>query len=120
MLYPLTRCLITRLISSPYIPPLFWPHFPFKYTSLLASDGGYTLLGLPPTAGSGAFEGVRWSDSHTCMSQKLVLESRGVRTRVGGTYHDVDEAEDVAGLERRAACGLAEVRWMSAQTTLAF
>lgn len=30
-------------------------------------------------------------------------------TRIGGTYHDVDEADDVAGLERRSPRGLAEV-----------
>lgn len=75
-----------------------------------ASDGGYTLLGLPATAGRGTFEGVKWSDALTCKSQTCALASRGVLTRIGGTYHDVDEADDVAGLERRSPRGLAEVR----------
>lgn len=43
------------------------------------------------------------------MSQTGALEARGVMTRIGGTYHDVDEADDVAGLERRCSKGLAEV-----------
>ncbi|CAN0343016.1 unnamed protein product [Pylaiella littoralis] len=73
-----------------------------------ASDGGYTLLGLPAAAGRGAFEGVKWSDALTCKSQTRALASRGVSTRVGGTYHDVDEADDVAGLERRSPQGLSE------------
>lgn len=75
-----------------------------------ASDGGYTLLGLPAAAGRGAFEGVKWSDALTCKSQTCALASRGVSMRVGGTYHDVDEADDVAGLEKRSPRGLAEVR----------
>lgn len=77
---------------------------------ITASDGGYTLLGLPPAAGRGTFEGVKWSDALTCKSQTCALASSGVSTRVGGTYHDVDEADDVAGLEKRSPRGLAEVR----------
>ncbi|CAM9395188.1 unnamed protein product, partial [Ectocarpus sp. 8 AP-2014] len=71
-----------------------------------ASDGGYTLLGLPPKAGRGTFEGVKWSDSLTCKSQTRALTLRGVSIRTGGTYHDVDEADDVAGLEKRSPRGL--------------
>eukprot|EP00903_Cladosiphon_okamuranus_P008480 g8147.t1 len=73
-----------------------------------ASDGGYTLLGLPAAAKRGAFEGVKWSDALTCKSQVLALASRGVHTRIGGTYHDVDEADDVAGLDRRSPHMVAE------------
>lgn len=75
-----------------------------------ASDGGYTLLGLPPAAERGTFEGVKWSDALTCKSQVLALSSRGVHTSIGGTYHDVDEADDVAGLERRSSHMVTEVR----------
>eukprot|EP00904_Undaria_pinnatifida_P010142 jgi/Undpi1/6258/HiC_scaffold_20.g08742.m1 len=82
-----------------------------------ASDGGYTLLGLPPTAGQGTFEGVKWSDALTCKSQTCALASRGVLTRIGGTYHDVDEADDVAGLERRSPRGLAEQQHRSQRHT---
>lgn len=73
-----------------------------------ASDGGYTLLGLPPSAREGSFEGVLWSDPRTCASQKMVLASNHVMTRNGGTYDDVDEPDDVVGLVRRARQGLAE------------
>lgn len=82
---------------------------PLLFLLSAASDGGYTLLGLPASAGRGTFEGVKWSDALTCMSQTGALEARGVMTRIGGTYHDVDEADDVAGLERRCSKGLAEV-----------
>ncbi|CAM9288773.1 unnamed protein product [Ascophyllum nodosum] len=73
-----------------------------------ASDGGYTLLGLPASAGRGTFDGVKWSDAQTFKTQKGALEARGIGTRVGGTYHDVDEADDVAGLERRCTQGVTE------------
>ncbi|CAM9215314.1 unnamed protein product, partial [Sphacelaria rigidula] len=49
-----------------------------------ASDGGYTLLGLPSTAREGSFEGVLWSDPRTCASQAMVLSSKQVPTRYGG------------------------------------
>lgn len=50
-----------------------------------------------------------WSDPRTCASQTMVLASKQVPMRCGGTYHDVDEADDVIGLVRRAPQGLAEV-----------
>lgn len=80
-----------------------------------ASDGGYTLLGLPAAAERGTFEGVKWSDALTCKSQVLALASMGVHTRIGGTYHDVDEADDVAGLERRSPHMATEVRHIHTQ-----
>lgn len=117
-----TERLLVRLCSEGSIPlalraQIPVPPFPPDTTLLSpftrphpASDGGYTLLGLPAAAERGTFEGVKWSDALTCKSQVLALASRGVHTRVGGTYHDVDEADDVAGLERRSPHMVAEVR----------
>lgn len=93
-----------------YGPRAPCPLFLLDLTASLASDGGYTLLGLPSTAREGSFQGVLWSDPRTCASQAMVLSSKQVPTRYGGTYHDVDEADDVAALVRRAPAGLADVR----------
>ena len=76
---------------------------------MTASDGGYTLLGLPASAGRATFEGVKWSDAQTFKGQKRALEVRSVLTSIGGTHHDVDEADDVEELERRCTQGTTEV-----------
>lgn len=105
------RCVIrvrTHFLTHGPLAPC--PLLLLNPTAFSASDGGYTLLGLPSTAREGSFEGVLWSDPRTCASQAMVLASKQVPTRYGGTYHDVDEADDVAALVRRAPAGLADVR----------
>ncbi|CAN0139534.1 unnamed protein product [Discosporangium mesarthrocarpum] len=69
-----------------------------------AEDGGYCLLGLPPAASPAevVFGGVKWSDPLTCVSQMGTLAAAGVLTLVGGTYSDVDEPGDLAGVHERS------------------
>lgn len=65
-----------------------------------ASDGGYTLLALPTNLPMGAFDEVLWSHSNTCISQILALRRLGLVVRVGPTYYDIDNPEDLARLLR--------------------
>ena len=66
-----------------------------------ATDGGYTLLALPPAASNKVFRGVEWSTDHTCLSQANAIAKCGIPVLVGPTFHDVDEVEDLIGLRDR-------------------
>lgn len=43
----------------------------------------------------GAFSDIRWSSQHTCTDQIISLRKCGVGVRVGRTYTDIDEAQDL-------------------------
>lgn len=67
-----------------------------------AQDGGYGMICIPPCITPSAFQGVRWSDKLTCMSQLKVLGDCGARNiRVGQLMYDIDETEDVFALASR-------------------
>lgn len=64
---------------------------------LTASDGGYTLLTLPPhTSASEAFSGIDWSTAHTGLQQCQALERLGISVTFGPTLSDVDTFDDVS------------------------
>ena len=64
-------------------------------------DGGYGMLCLPPQASPGVFEGVRWSDPLTAVSQIKALTDEGMAVTVGSLMRDIDTMEDLLGLAER-------------------
>ena len=64
-------------------------------------DGGYGMLCLPPQAPPSVFEGVRWSDPLTAVSQMKALSDEGIAVTVGSLMRDIDEMEDLVGLAQR-------------------
>ena len=58
-----------------------------------ATDGGYTLLALPPAASPKIFTGVEWSTENTCLSQANSIATRGIPVLFGPAFHDIDEVE---------------------------
>eukprot|EP00466_Bigelowiella_natans_P011614 jgi/Bigna1/141788/aug1.65_g16496 len=65
-------------------------------TILPAKDGGYVALCLGENVPSTVFDGVKWSDRTTCVSQMQALSRNGVqRVHVGDTFEDIDELEDL-------------------------
>jgi 2-phospho-L-lactate guanylyltransferase (CobY/MobA/RfbA family) len=64
-----------------------------------ATDGGYTMLTLCPSAIAKAnqiFDDIHWSSPKTCIQQILSLRRHDVKVCVGNTYRDVDEIRDYA------------------------
>lgn len=73
-------------------------------TALLcpASDGGYGMLCIPPKAPTDTiFQGIRWSDPLTALSQLKVLSDCHIPIRLGRLMNDIDEPEDVQALCQR-------------------
>ena len=66
-----------------------------------ATDGGYTLLALPPATSSKIFRGFKWSSADTGIRQMSTIASRGVPVIVGPAFSDIDEVEDLQGLDQR-------------------
>lgn len=67
-----------------------------------ASDGGYCLLSVPPTADSlTAFTGVQWSHPLTALSQLKALSDQGVTVNLGPVMYDVDDEDDLNALCKR-------------------
>ena len=64
-------------------------------------DGGYGMLCLPPQAPPSVFEGVRWSDPLTAVSQMKALSDEGIAVTVGSLMRDIDEMDDLVGLAKR-------------------
>jgi glycosyltransferase A (GT-A) superfamily protein (DUF2064 family) len=64
-------------------------------------DGGYGMLCLPPQAPPSVFEGVRWSDPLTAVSQIKALSDEGIAVTIGSLMRDIDEMEDLLGLAKR-------------------
>ena len=64
-------------------------------------DGGYGMLCLPPQAPASVFEGVRWSDPLTAISQMKALSDEGIPVVIGSLMRDIDEMEDLMGLAER-------------------
>jgi len=64
-------------------------------------DGGYGMLCLPPQAPASVFEGVRWSDPLTAISQMKALSDEGIPIVIGSLMRDIDEMEDLMGLAER-------------------
>ena len=63
-----------------------------------ATDGGYVMLSVPRVIPVGVFDGVEWSSHNTCISQIQALRRIGMTVRVGHTFHDIDESEDLGKL----------------------
>mmetsp|Transcript_12307 Transcript_12307/g.17068 ORF Transcript_12307/g.17068 Transcript_12307/m.17068 type:complete len:282 (-) Transcript_12307:257-1102(-) len=73
-------------------------------TILPAKDGGYVALCLGENVPSTVFDGVKWSDRTTCVSQMQALSRNGVqRVHVGDTFEDIDELEDLKALFERTS-----------------
>ena len=66
-----------------------------------ATDGGYTLLALPPAAPNKVFQGVEWSTERTCLSQANAIAKCGIPVLVGPVFDDIDEVGDLMGLRDR-------------------
>ena len=66
-----------------------------------ATDGGYTLLALPPAAPNKVFRGVEWSTEQTCLSQANAIAACGIPVLFGPAFHDIDEIKDLMGLRHR-------------------
>lgn len=64
-------------------------------------DGGYGMLCLPPQAPPSVFEGVRWSDPLTAVSQIKAVSDEGIVVTIGSLMRDIDEMEDLLGLAKR-------------------
>eukprot|EP00940_MAST-03C_sp_MAST-3C-sp2_P001341 g1341.t1 len=61
-----------------------------------ANDGGYALLSVPPRApAKQIFKNVSWSTTTTCASQIKQLKSCDISVRIGETFIDVDEFDDL-------------------------
>jgi len=58
-------------------------------------DGGYGMLCLPYHAKTAVFEGVRWSDPLTAVSQIKAVTDCGIDVELGSLMRDIDEAEDL-------------------------
>ncbi len=65
-----------------------------------AQDGGYWLVGMGPRRPARPFARVRWSTEHTLAD--TLANFRGRRVALLRTLQDVDTAEDLARLGRRA------------------
>ena len=66
-----------------------------------AADGGYGMLCVPPSAPPDIFDGVRWSDKHTALSQLKAITDLGIDVKLGAVMHDIDEPDDVFELAKR-------------------
>jgi glycosyltransferase A (GT-A) superfamily protein (DUF2064 family) len=67
-----------------------------------AGDGGYGMLCVPSnTDAKQVFEGVRWSNSLTALSQLKALTDMNVPVRLGRLMHDIDTPDDVQALVDR-------------------
>jgi rSAM/selenodomain-associated transferase 1 len=66
-----------------------------------AEDGGYWLVGLGPRRPARPFDKVRWSSEHALAD--TLANFRGRRVALLRTLRDVDTAEDLHALRRRAA-----------------
>eukprot|EP00986_Skeletonema_menzelii_P005783 scaffold2144_cov149-Skeletonema_menzelii.AAC.3 len=67
-----------------------------------ADDGGYGMLSVPRNAPSSQiFQGVRWSNSLTAVSQLKSLSDCCIDISIGKMMNDVDEPEDVIRLAKR-------------------
>ena len=67
-----------------------------------AADGGYGLLSVPFHAPANAvFDGVRWSDPLTAVSQLKALTDQKIDVIMGRLMHDIDEPDDVTELVGR-------------------
>jgi glycosyltransferase A (GT-A) superfamily protein (DUF2064 family) len=75
--------------------------YPKVATMCPAQDGGYGLLRIPSFARDTLFEGIRWSDSLTAVSQLKGLTDAGVPVRLGRLMNDIDEPTDVKALAAR-------------------
>ena len=65
-----------------------------------AEDGGYVMLSMPSSASSRVFQGVVWSSPSTLESQIESIEQSGMSCRLGNTYTDVDEEEDLDKVQK--------------------
>lgn len=76
---------------------------PARVTHLCpANDGGYGMICLPSSAPASVFDGVRWSDPLTAISQMKALSDCDITNiRIGRLMYDIDEPEDVYGLAGR-------------------
>ena len=66
-----------------------------------AADGGYGLLSVPAKCPANVFDGVRWSDPLTAVSQIKALTDLKITVNLGRLMHDVDEPTDVMDLAER-------------------
>jgi glycosyltransferase A (GT-A) superfamily protein (DUF2064 family) len=67
-----------------------------------ANDGGYGMLCLPPQVPiEKVFQGIRWSDPLTALSQLKVLSDCRIPIRLGRLMNDIDEPGDVKALCQR-------------------
>jgi hypothetical protein len=59
------------------------------------------MLCLPPQAPTSIFQGVRWSDPLTAISQMKALSDEGIPVVIGSLMRDIDEMEDLMELAER-------------------
>jgi len=64
-------------------------------------DGGYGMIGVPHCAPLQIFDGIRWSNKLTFVSQMKSLTDWGCSVVVGKLMYDVDEPVDVEMLVKR-------------------
>lgn len=64
-------------------------------------DGGYGMLCVPYHAKTAVFEGVRWSDPLTAVSQIKAMTDCGIDVELGSLMRDIDEAEDLIEFANR-------------------
>ena len=67
-----------------------------------ADDGGYGMLGVPPRIdGKKVFQGVRWSNELTAVSQIKALTDNGIQILLGRIMYDIDVFKDLMKLAER-------------------
>lgn len=67
-----------------------------------AADGGYGLLSIPSKANADkVFQGVRWSDPLTALSQIKALTDQNIPVKLGRLMYDIDEPDDIVQLVER-------------------
>eukprot|EP00559_Dactyliosolen_fragilissimus_P007634 CAMPEP_0184858210 /NCGR_PEP_ID=MMETSP0580-20130426/3334_1 /TAXON_ID=1118495 /ORGANISM="Dactyliosolen fragilissimus" /LENGTH=196 /DNA_ID=CAMNT_0027354239 /DNA_START=396 /DNA_END=983 /DNA_ORIENTATION=+ len=73
---------------------------PYAYMNP-TSDGGYGMICLPMHTDSSVFDGVRWSNPLTAISQLKVLSDHGMNIKIGSLMEDIDEPQDLIELAKR-------------------